>query len=119
MSSATATAPKEKMWVMPEVHIGDTVLWFMSGVESHHAPYPAIVTKVAEETVALAAFAPELYTLLLNDGVRHIADPRNKKIDLADSGAWKHRPEHKRLADLEAQVDALMGAKAAGSNSQK
>jgi hypothetical protein len=89
---------------MPEVNVGDTVLF------RPHVGAPAqmsFVSKVGKETLELWALSPG-YGGVDKTSVHHADDPR-----LADStewkkfGTWEHRPRDPRLSQLSERLSAL------------
>lgn len=94
-------------WEMPEVHVGDTVLY-----RAHEgaSPQMAFVARVGKDALELWALAPG-YGGTDKPSVRHKDDPR-----LADSvewkkfGTWEHRPRDPKLAMLSERLSALEAA---------
>jgi len=94
-------------WQVPEVQVGDTVLY-----RSHEnaEPQMAFVSRVGKDTLELWALTPG-YGGAEKSSVRHKDDPR-----LADSvewkkfGTWESRPRDPRLAQLSERLSALENA---------
>lgn len=97
---------------MPEVHLGQTVIWYDGGNIADR-PFAAIVVGVGSETVSLAIVPAGSHNLMVRDGVRHVGDPNRRAIKIEDAGAWDHTNEaYERQAahDMIRQMwDALGG----------
>jgi hypothetical protein len=81
---------------MPEVYIGEVVLWWPDGAPTaHDRPQPAVITGFAARTVSLSIIQKDGYALTPHDGVRHIDDPDLRKHDVRLVGGWEHGPVRK------------------------
>lgn len=89
---------------MPEVNLGDTVLY------RPHEGAPAqmaFVSRVGQDALELWVLSPG-YGGVDRPSVHHVDDPR-----LADSvewkkfGTWEHRPRDPRIAQLSERLSAL------------
>lgn len=91
-------------WKMPEVSLGDTVLY------RPHEGAPAqmaFVSKVGQDTLELWALAPG-YGGVEKSSVHHKDDPRlETSVEWKKFGIWEHRPRDPRLAQLWERVSAL------------
>ncbi len=76
----------ESPYRMPEVLVGDTVLW-------SHAPgsdvAPAVVTAVGPFAISVTIFPENSRGGLPRDGVRHVSDPALAKLQ-SEAGVWRH-----------------------------
>jgi hypothetical protein len=91
-------------WEMPEVNIGDTVIYRAhEGAEGSMA----FVSKVGKETLELWVLSPG-YGGVDKPSVRHKDDPRMvDRPNWKAYGTWEHRPRDPRLAMLSERVSAL------------
>ena len=82
----------EKSYQMPEVKVGDIVLWRLTP-DRRRVPTPAIVTRVFERTVSLSAVPFDSPVFQTRDAVRHIDDPQHRQFAtvLDESGVWSHK----------------------------
>lgn len=91
-------------WQMPEVHIGDTVLY---RVHEGAQPQMAFVAKVGKDTLELWALSPG-YGGVDKPSVRHKDDPRlETSVEWKKFGTWEHRPRDPRIAQLSERLSAL------------
>lgn len=82
-----------KPYKMPDVRMGDTVLWHDSlGVPPTAM---AFVTAVGKDTLSLAVLGPGYHNFLVKEGVRHINHPEKDMIRHADVGVWDYTERHK------------------------
>ena len=95
----TKTAPEKTKtdgrYKMPEVYVGEIVLWHagMRGDPSANAPFPSLVTAVGDRTVSLTAFCNKMSNGFPKDGVRHWADPDTRRDDTQELGTWEETPQ--------------------------
>lgn len=81
---------------MPEVNLGDIVLWsYRPGGD----PAPAFVTQVGQEAIGLVYFPPDSRVGTPRDGVRHVSDPAAARVE-SDAGVFDFTATHKRLLAL-------------------
>lgn len=81
---------------MPDVQIGDTVLWYPDANQSHDdTPSPAIVTRVSERTISVSVVGEGIPGLNCYDGVRHISDPSLRRAEIRANGGWDYLPRQK------------------------
>lgn len=94
-------------WTMPEVQVGDTVLYRShDGAEAQMA----FVSRVGKETVELWALAPG-YGGAEKPSVHHKDDPRlSSSVEWKRYGIWEHRPRDPRIAQLSERLSALEAA---------
>lgn len=91
-------------WSMPEVRIGETVLF-----RSHEGAdaQMAFVSRVGKETVELWALTPG-YGGVEKPSVHHKDDPRlANSVEWKKFGTWEHRPRDPRFAQLSERLSAL------------
>jgi hypothetical protein len=91
-------------WKMPEVNIGDTVLY-----RAHEGapPQMAFVSRVGQDTLELWALSPG-YGGVDKPSVHHAEDPRLlTSVEWKKFGTWEHRPRDPRIAQLSERVSAL------------
>ena len=91
-------------WKMPEVNVGDTVLY-----RAHEGSVPqmAFVAKVGQDTLELWALSPG-YGGVDKSSVRHKDDPRlETSVEWKKFGIWEHRARDPRLAQLSERLSAL------------
>jgi hypothetical protein len=91
-------------WQIPEVVIGDTVLYYPhEGAE----PQMAFVSRVGQDTLELWVLSPG-YGGVDRPSVRHKDDPRlANSTEWKKFGTWGHRPRDPRLAQLSERVSLL------------
>jgi hypothetical protein len=91
-------------WKMPEVSLGDTVLY------RPHEGAPAqmaFVSKVGQDTLELWALSPG-YGGVEKSSVHHKDDPRlETSVEWKKFGIWESRPRDPRLAQLSERLSAL------------
>ena len=91
-------------WEMPEVSLGETVIY------RAHEGAPgnmAFVAKVGKEALELWVLSPG-YGGTDRPSVHHKDDPRlAKNAEWRKFGTWEHRPRDPRLAILSERVSAL------------
>lgn len=90
---------------MPEVHLGDSVLWCTE--ESGVPDKLAVVTRVYNESVDLWVLETGCHNGLPVDGVRHISHPDRTLIKNTGSGVWDYGPREMERQDLVRRVEAL------------
>lgn len=91
-------------WKMPEVGVGDTVLY-----RAHEGAEPqmAFVAKVGKDALELWALTPG-YGGADKTSVRHKDDPRlAESVEWKKFGTWEARPRDPRLAQLSERLSAL------------
>ena len=91
-------------WKMPEVSLGDTVLF-----RAHEgaAAQMAFVSKVGQDTLELWALSPG-YGGVEKSSVHHKDDPRlETSVEWKKFGTWEHRPRDPRIAQLSERLSAL------------
>lgn len=98
--------PEKPKYVMPEVEVGDVVLWHDSGEAEPTAM--ALVQAVGTETLSLAVSGEGYQNFLVKSGVRHKDHPNKEIVRQTGEGVWTHRPGYlkllERLAFLEAAI---------------
>ncbi|MBX6312825.1 MAG: hypothetical protein IRY99_07915 [Isosphaeraceae bacterium] len=77
-----------KLYEMPEVKVGDVVLWSHSPRDRDKVP--AVVTKVHKRAVTLSLVVAESPVLALKDGAKHCEDPDRMKTIGQGDGYWEH-----------------------------
>jgi hypothetical protein len=92
----------DRPYAMPEVRVGDTVLWHDSQDEPPTAM--ALVTAVGNDNVTLAVLGPGYHNFLVKEGVRHQGHPDRPLVAAAEVGVWTHAPQYRRLLE---RVEAL------------
>lgn len=91
---------------MPEVEIGEPVLWF-SDADVTREGRPAVVTQVQPDSVCVAVFEKDAVSIQPVDGVRHVSDPVLAKYEARSDGAWDYSPHGQRLRELEQELRRL------------
>lgn len=92
---------------MPEVHVGQGVLWYDAG-DINARPYAAIVTAVGDEAIAVWIIGPGAHNGMTRDGVRHVGDPNKRPESVTDAGCWDHTEQTYKL---EAVAEMLLRLK--------
>ena len=97
------------MFEMPEVEIGQIVLWYHGGQRSS-PPAAAMVLAVYKERIDLQIFAvPGVHAYIPGPGkrgVRHMADPATRANEKSEDGCWEHTTWTKKIqAMLEATAE--------------
>ena len=92
----TTTELEEEVYRMPDVSVGQIVLW-RKGVDS--TPIAAIVTQVGHSSVNLSAFNPSYGNIEPVDGVKHVSDPTASVDLIEDLGNWDYTDEFKSMRD--------------------
>ena len=87
---------------MPAVKIGDPVVWAHSK-ERINEGAAGFVTAVGNETVNLIFLPTDSRGGVPRDGVRHVGDPKNQRIE-SDAGVFDLSPFHKRVVAIEAAL---------------
>lgn len=93
-----------------QVEVGDIVLWHPCG-DRQVAPFPALVTGIGNEAIALNVFSRGIQNMWSRDGVRHISDPKARHTEFQENGAWSHTPQAisqaRRIAELESLLNGI------------
>lgn len=92
-------SPSNPHYRGPYVELGLPVLWYPQGNRSLE-PTAATVTRVGNENVCVNLLSHELKDMPLRDGVFHVSDPRSRKPDTLDNGAWDYCPWWKLIQRL-------------------
>ncbi len=103
-TTKTETPDEPPIFQMPEILVGDFVLWMVGRNDQEAA---AIVNAVGLRSVELTVFFPHGIGYGIRDSVRHIDDPDVNPADLEESGLWQYGPMRKMLLALEKQVQDL------------
>ena len=91
-------------WSMPEVQLGETVLYRPHG---NAEAQMAFVAKVGRDTLELWALSPG-YGGVDKPSVHHKDDPRlETSTEWKKFGTWEHRPRDPRIAQLSERLSAL------------
>jgi hypothetical protein len=88
-----------KVYRMPFVEIGMSVLWYPDG-DTGHQPHPAFITAVGQDSVCVNIMAPNNYNFMIRDGARHVSDSRIKEAERKEAGAWDYTPFTRRMLNL-------------------
>jgi hypothetical protein len=86
---------------MPEIYeecekdlqVGMLVNWYADG-DPNQDPLPAMVTRVGIDSCCVNIFDCASYNMRIRDGVRHLTNPRCRREELRESGAWDFTPLH-------------------------
>jgi hypothetical protein len=92
----------------PEAYLGQDVLWYPDP-DARLSPHAAKVTSVGQDTLSLNIFSPTNQAMMLRDGVRHIKDPRARRVEVLDNGVWDHTPQHLEYLELRKLLHDLQG----------
>lgn len=118
MSTATLEKPAEKPkrtnfdslanpdYYGPRVELGDVVLWYPQG-NVNQPPSAAIVSRVGNANLCVTVLDPNLVNPIQREGVYHVSDPRCKRQETMENGAWDYTKTHQRFLKVEAQLQEL------------
>ena len=85
----------KKSFVMPEVCLGDPVIWSKGGMKR-----AALVTAVGLRSVSLIAFVPGAMNGIAVDGLRHRDDPDTNEYQQEQVGTWQHNRRMAQFIEL-------------------
>jgi len=97
------------MWKMPEVSVGDRVLWIDNPFAASSVPmFGFVSSKPGSETIKCLVFT-ESHGFVEKMSVRHKDDPFWTNSELAQQwsqwGCWQLHPETKLIKDLKEVLD--------------
>lgn len=91
----------------PTVELGDPVLWYPQGNQNQQ-PSAAIVTRVGNANLCVTVLDPNVVHPIQREGVYHVTDPRCKRPETLENGAWDYTETHKRFLKVEAALASVM-----------
>lgn len=91
---------------LPDVFLGDNVLWKHSAQDDDGEAAVAIVTKIGDHgSLGLTVMAPDSRVGSIRDGVLHANDPRNLTRVEQTNGVWVHTERTTRIMDTLAALE--------------
>lgn len=89
---------------MPEIGVGDPVLWYPDG-DDKQQPFYGDVMKVGNGTIEIMTrdFTPEW-----KQSVRHITDPRMANQQMKVWGGWDYTPQWLKIKQLSERLEVAL-----------
>lgn len=95
MTATLTKEPAARAYHMPEVQVGEIVVYYPEGLR--HAGRPAVVTHVGADTLALSVIEKDAFGFAPVDGVRHHTDPALANPEARANGSWEEGPTRKQF----------------------